>query len=49
MNNEILPTSPNKGFEDIKKVDENGVEYWEARELLPLLDTRIGIKPKNLS
>lgn len=26
-----------KGFEDIKKVDGNGVEYWEARELMPLL------------
>lgn len=26
-----------RGFEDIKKVDENGVEYWEARELMPLL------------
>lgn len=26
-----------KGFEDIKKIDENGVEYWEARELMPLL------------
>jgi DNA-damage-inducible protein D len=37
MPNEILPTSPNKGFEDIKKIDENGVEYWEARGLLPLL------------
>lgn len=26
-----------KGFESIKKVDEHGVEYWEARELMPLL------------
>lgn len=26
-----------KGFEEIKKVDGNGVEYWEARELMPLL------------
>lgn len=25
------------GFEGIKKVDEHGVEYWEARELMPLL------------
>lgn len=32
-----MPSSPNKGFEEIKKIDENGVEYWEARELLPLL------------
>ena len=37
MNNKILPSSPNKKFGDIKKIDENGIEYWEARELLPLL------------
>ncbi len=30
--------SPNKGFEDIKKVDEHGVEYWEARELMVILE-----------
>ena len=24
-------------FENIKKVDENGFEYWEARELMPIL------------
>lgn len=35
MTNEI--TSPNKDLESIKKVDENGTEYWQARELLPLL------------
>ncbi|MBI4426173.1 MAG: DNA damage-inducible protein D [Candidatus Kerfeldbacteria bacterium] len=35
MTNEI--TGPHKDFEGIKKVDENGVEYWEARELLPIL------------
>lgn len=29
--------SLNKSFEDIKKIDENGVEYWLARELLPFL------------
>lgn len=29
--------SINKDFESIKKIDENGVEFWEARELLPLL------------
>lgn len=27
-----------KNFESIKKIDENGVEYWEARELMPLLE-----------
>lgn len=37
MTNEIIPSSLNKGFEDIKKIDENGVEYWDARELMPLL------------
>ena len=29
--------SLNKDFESIKQVDENGVEYWQARELMPLL------------
>ncbi len=28
---------PSKGFESIKKLDENGIEYWEARELMCLL------------
>ncbi|MFA6424347.1 MAG: DNA damage-inducible protein D [Candidatus Magasanikbacteria bacterium] len=37
MTNEISVLSLNKDFESIKKVDENGVEYWEARELVPLL------------
>lgn len=37
MANEISVLSLNKDFESIKKVDENGVEYWEARELMPLL------------
>ena len=37
MINEEIETL-NKGFEDIKKIDNNGVEYWEARQLLPILD-----------
>jgi len=37
MTNEIVVTSINKDFESIKKIDENGVEYWEARELMPIL------------
>ncbi|MFA6532984.1 MAG: DNA damage-inducible protein D [Patescibacteria group bacterium] len=37
MADEIMLTGPHKNFEDIKKIDENGVEYWEARDLLPLL------------
>ena len=27
----------NKTFEDIKHIDENGVEYWYARELMKVL------------
>lgn len=37
MTNEVAISSLNKDFESIKKVDENGVEYWQARELMPLL------------
>lgn len=29
--------SLNKDFESIKKIDNNSIEYWEARELMPLL------------
>lgn len=38
MTNDITIKAPHKNFEDIKKIDENGVEYWEARELMPLLE-----------
>ena len=27
----------NKSFEDIKHIDENGVEFWYAREIMPVL------------
>ena len=27
-----------KTFESIKHIDKNGNEYWEARELMPLLE-----------
>ena len=27
----------NETFENIKHIDENGVEYWYARELMPIL------------
>lgn len=37
MSNEIIIASLNKDFESIKKIDKNGVEYWEARELMPLM------------
>ena len=30
-------TGPVRDFEAIKKFDGNGMEYWEARELMPLL------------
>jgi DNA-damage-inducible protein D len=35
--NEITAGEPANGFESIKKIDEQGVEYWMARELMPLL------------
>lgn len=37
MKKEIIPTGPHKDFESIKHVDENGIEFWSARELFPLL------------
>lgn len=37
MNTSIVPASLHKDFESIKRVDELGYEYWEARELMPLL------------
>ena len=27
----------NKSFEDIKHIDENGIEFWYARELMPVI------------
>ncbi len=30
-------SSPHKDFENIKKINENGVEYWNARTLMPIL------------
>jgi len=27
----------NKSFENIKHIDENGIEFWNARELMPIL------------
>lgn len=37
MAKEIILSGPHKDFEKIKKVDENGVEYWNARDLMPIL------------
>ncbi len=28
---------PNQTFEEIKHIDENGIEFWYARELMPIL------------
>ena len=36
MTREITINEPSNGFEDIKHIDENGIEYWTARELYPL-------------
>lgn len=36
-NNELQMIGPSRDFESIKKLDENGVEYWEARELSAVL------------
>src|SRR3990167_6213735 len=37
MPNEMTFSGPHKDFESIKRVDENGIECWSARELMPLL------------
>jgi len=37
MTKKDLTAIGNKSFEDLKKVNEHGAEYWSARELQPLL------------
>jgi DNA-damage-inducible protein D len=37
MSRDLSISEPSKGFEDIKCVDANGIEYWTARELMILL------------
>ena len=37
MLQEISTIGPHKDFESIKKIDENGIEYWTARELMEIL------------
>lgn len=37
MKEENILLSISNDFESIKKIDENGVEFWEARELMPIL------------
>lgn len=34
MGEELALTGPLQDFEKIKKIDENGIEYWHARELM---------------
>ena len=40
MAEENLPIPGRKSFEDLKKVNRHGAEYWTARELQPLLGYR---------
>ena len=42
MSESELITQTEKTFEDIKHVDENGNEYWYARELMIAWDTKLG-------
>jgi DNA-damage-inducible protein D len=37
MTKESLPVRGSKSFEDLKKRNEHGAEYWSARDLQPLL------------
>ena len=34
MGEELVLSGPLQDFEKIKKIDENGIEYWHARELM---------------
>ncbi len=37
MLEEIISNGPHKSFEEIKEIDQNGIEFWTARRLFPLL------------
>ena len=37
MSDNKLVAMGNKSFEDLKKTNEHGAEYWSAREIQPLL------------
>ena len=37
MSNKQLPAIGGKSFEDLKKTNQHGAEYWSARDLQPLL------------
>jgi DNA-damage-inducible protein D len=37
MPDEIVPVEGRRSFEDLKRLNEHGAEYWSARDLQPLL------------
>lgn len=37
MSQDLSTSGPHKGFEEIKEINENGLEFWTARRLFPLL------------
>ena len=37
MPDDSLPALRGRSFEDLKQVNENGAEYWGARDIQPLL------------
>lgn len=37
MASELTKGEPGKTFEDLKKTNEHGAEYWDPRDLQPLL------------
>lgn len=43
-----LKYNTNENFEDIKHIDENGVEFWYARELQGVLDYKEWRKFENV-
>lgn len=38
MTRKLVPSMGNSSFEDIKRIDGNGIEYWEARNLMKVLE-----------
>ena len=48
MKNELKEIYTNETFEDIKHIDENGIEFWYARELQNVLDYKEWRKFENV-
>ena len=48
MKNELKEIYTNETFEDIKHIDENGIEFWYARELQNVLDYKEWRKLENV-